>query len=195
MNTRMNTFFIMTTINCSGYHGSVKFISSYVAVGAVVIMSPERHDSECPNETKVGNSSPLIKHTPAILFPVSWCQCFHFPSLAFPCQNQTQMARFPAFPKPTINPLGPRPAAAFSLQNPLWREVTVEWSQYTPLKINNKHQTNVSAHFVFSPVCEYSVLVYPIIWFFSLKNKSIKKKKSQVRNAGIWMSAFGGPTG
>ena len=35
------------------------------------------------------------------------------------------------------------------------------WSWYTSLKINNKHQTKVSAHFIFFPVCEYSVLVYP----------------------------------
>ena len=54
-----------------------------------------------------------------------------------------------------INPLGPRPAAALSLRNPMRREA------YTTLKINNKHQTKVSAHFVFSPVCEYIVLVYP----------------------------------
>ena len=36
----------------------------------------------------------------------------------------------------------------------------IKWSGYTTLKIDNKHQTKVSAHFVFSPVCEYSVLVY-----------------------------------
>ena len=55
----------------------------------------------------------------------------------------------------------------------------VKWSWYTNLKINNKHQTKVSAHFVFSPVCEYSVLVYPIGFdFFSLKNESMKRLKN-----------------
>ena len=37
----------------------------------------------------------------------------------------------------------------------------VHWSRCTTLKINNKHQTKVSAHFIFFPVCEQSVLVYP----------------------------------
>ena len=36
----------------------------------------------------------------------------------------------------------------------------VRWFRYTTLKISNKHQTKVSAPFVFFPVCEYSVLVY-----------------------------------
>ena len=52
----------------------------------------------------------------------------------------------------------------------------VKWSRYTTLKINNKHQTNVSAHFVFFPVCEYSVLVYPTGFdFFYSKIKALKK--------------------
>ena len=56
----------------------------------------------------------------------------------------------------------------------------VKWSQYITLKINNKHQTKVSAHFVFFPVCEDSVLVYSTGFdFFSRKNKSIKKIPSQ----------------
>ena len=37
----------------------------------------------------------------------------------------------------------------------------VKGSRYTTLKISNKNQIKVSACFVFSPVCEYSVLVYP----------------------------------
>ena len=74
-----------------------------------------------------------------------------------------------------INPLGPRPAAALLLWNPMWREVTVKWSQYTTLKINNKQQIQVSAHFVFFPVCKYIVLVYPTGFDFPLKNKTIKK--------------------
>ena len=41
----------------------------------------------------------------------------------------------------------------------------------TTLKINDKHQTKVSAHFVFSPVCKYTVLLYPTGFDFSLKNK------------------------
>ena len=56
-----------------------------------------------------------------------------------------------------VNPLGPRPAAA--TKSLVKGSNCVKWSWYTTLKINNKHQTKVSAHFVFSPVCEYSVRV------------------------------------
>ena len=60
-------------------------------------------------------------------------------------------------------PLGLRPGATLSLWNPMWREVTVStWSQYSALKINNKHKK--SAHFVFSPVCKNIVLVYPAVF-------------------------------
>ena len=52
----------------------------------------------------------------------------------------------------------------------------VKWSWYTTLKINNKHQIKVSAHFVFFPVCEYIVLVYPTDWFFHSKIKAWKNK-------------------
>ena len=70
----------------------------------------------------------------------------------------------------------------------------VKRSRYTTSKINNKPQTKVSAHFVFFPVCEYSVLVYPTGFdFFSLK--SVKKKKSQVGTVYICLSGFWGPTG
>ena len=50
----------------------------------------------------------------------------------------------------------------------------VKWSWYTTLKINNKHQTKVSAHFVFFPVCKYSVLVCPtgFDFFFSVQIKA-----------------------
>ena len=50
----------------------------------------------------------------------------------------------------------------------------VKWSWYTTLKINNKHQTKVSAHFVFFPVCKYSVLVCPtgFEFFFSVQIKA-----------------------
>ena len=35
---------------------------------------------------------------------------------------------------------------------------------------NNKHQIKISAHFVFSPICEYIVLVYPTgLDFFTQK--------------------------
>ena len=67
-----------------------------------------------------------------------------------------------------INPHGPRLAAALSLQNPIRREVTVSNDPGIQLKIDNKHQIKVSAHFVFFPVCEYIVLVYPTDFnFFS----------------------------
>ena len=67
------------------------------------------------------------------------------------------------------------------------REVSVKWSQYITLKINNKHQTKVSAHFVFFPVYKYNILVYPTgLDFFSLKNKSINKK---IKNPKSEMSA------
>ena len=90
-----------------------------------------------------------------------------------------------------INPLRHRPATALSLQNPLLREVTVKWSRCTTLKINNKHQTKVSAHFVFFPVCEYSVLVYPtgIDFFFTKKWKHKNKIPSQKcphQNVRFW---------
>ena len=69
----------------------------------------------------------------------------------------------------------------------------VKWSQYSTLKISNKHQRKVSVHFVFSPVCKYSVLVYPVGFdFFSLKNKSIKKK-SEVSTSEC--QVFGGLQG
>ena len=57
--------------------------------------------------------------------------------------------------------------------------------------MNNKHQTKVSAHFVFLPVCEHSVLVLYIsnrFWFFSLIY-------SQIRSVCIWMSGFWVPMG
>ena len=63
-----------------------------------------------------------------------------------------------------LNPLGPRPAAALSLRNPMC----------TTLKINNKHET--TAHFVFFPIGEYSVLVFPTgLDFFHSKIKATKK--------------------
>ena len=57
----------------------------------------------------------------------------------------------------------------------------VKWSRYTTLKINNKHQTKVSAHFVFSPVCKYN-LIYPTGFdFFHAKIKTLKKNpKSEI---------------
>ena len=65
-------------------------------------------------------------------------------------------------PFPRLNPLGPRPAAAlFATKSRAKGSNCVKWSWYTPLKINNKHQTKVLAHFVFFLVCKYSVLVYP----------------------------------
>ena len=94
-----------------------------------------------------------------------------------------------------ITPLGPRPAAALSLRNPLRREVTVKWSWYTTLKINNQHQTKGSVHFIFFPVCKYSVLVYPTGFDFFTKKIKTVKTKSQVRNVCIWMSCFGGVGG
>ena len=94
-----------------------------------------------------------------------------------------------------INPLGPRPAAALSLRNPLRREVTV--SNDTTLKINNKHQTKISAHFVFFQVCQYSVLVYPtgFDFFFPLKNKSIKKRNPKSEMSASECQVFGGLQG
>ena len=68
----------------------------------------------------------------------------------------------------------------------------VKWSQYTIKKIDNKHQTKTSAHFVFFPVCEYIVLLYPTGFdFFSLKKKSIKKRrgnpKSEMSASKCWV--------
>ena len=56
----------------------------------------------------------------------------------------------------SLNPLGPRPTAALSLWNPMWKEVIVSNDPWLQLKINNKNQIKVSAHFVFSPVCQPS---------------------------------------
>ncbi len=58
----------------------------------------------------------------------------------------------------------------------------VKWSWDTTLKINNKHQTKVSAPLVFFPVCEYSFLVYPTGFdFFHAKIKALKKNpKSEI---------------
>ena len=54
----------------------------------------------------------------------------------------------------------------------------VKWSRYTTLKINNKHETKVSSHFVFFPVCKDSVLVYPTGFdFFHSKIKALKKEE------------------
>ena len=62
-------------------------------------------------------------------------------------------------------PLGLRPGATLSLWNPMRREENVStWSQYSALKINNKHKIQVPAHFVFSPVCKNIVLVYPAVF-------------------------------
>ena len=60
---------------------------------------------------------------------------------------------------PTTNWCYPDLAVALSL-----------WSN-TTLKINNKHQTKGSAHFVFFPVCEYSVLVLYIQQFLNFFTK------------------------
>ena len=47
----------------------------------------------------------------------------------------------------------------------------VKWSRYTTLKFSNKHQVKVLAHFIFFPVCKYSVLVYPTGFdFFHTQN-------------------------
>ena len=43
--------------------------------------------------------------------------------------------------------------------------------------INNKYQIKVSAHFVCFPVCKYTVLVYPPVFFVFFQSKSIKKEK------------------
>ena len=67
-----------------------------------------------------------------------------------------------------VNPLGPRPAAALSQRNPLWREVTVSNDPGIQLKksiINTKQKFQ--------------------------RTLSIKKK-SQVINVHIWMSGFWG---
>ena len=95
----------------------------------------------------------------------------------------------------TLNPLGPRPAAALSLQNLVQREVTVKWSSYETLKVNNKHQIKVSADFVVFPVCKYIVLVYiqQVLFYFIFLLKTIFKK-SKIRrvtdlpNFLVWFS-------
>ena len=85
--------------------------------------------------------------------------------------------------------LAPDQPLPFRHKIPCDREITVKWSRYTTLKINNKHQTKVSAHFIFFPVCEYCVLVDPTGFdFFHSKIKVLKKKESLVRNIHIWMS-------
>ena len=50
----------------------------------------------------------------------------------------------------SLNPLGPRPAAALSLQNPLWREVTVLYDpgiQLQKVIINTKHKFQLTSYF------------------------------------------------
>ena len=70
----------------------------------------------------------------------------------------------------------------------------VKGSQYTILKISNKHQTKFQLTSYFFPVCEYSVPVYPTGFDFFTQIKALKKKKSQARNVCIWMLGFRVPT-
>ena len=71
------------------------------------------------------------------------------------------------------------------------REITVQLSRYTTLKINSKHKVKVSAHFIFFPFCEYTVLVYQtgFDYYFSLRTKSVIIF-FKVRNGLISMSGF-----
>ena len=72
----------------------------------------------------------------------------------------------------------------------------VKWSQYTTLKISNTntHQTKVSAHFIFFPVCEYSVVhstaEQVLIYLFSTKTKKMSEmfaSECQVwGGGGLW---------
>ena len=73
-----------------------------------------------------------------------------------------------------INPLGPRPAAAFSLQNPIQREVTVPNDPGIQLQksiINTKQKFQLTSYF---PQFANTVFLYiQQILIFSPKNKSI----------------------
>ena len=66
------------------------------------------------------------------------------------------------YTKPWIKPTWPQTSRCpFTTKSHVKGSNCVKWSRYTTLKINNQHQMKVSAPFVFSPVCKYSVLVYP----------------------------------
>ena len=60
------------------------------------------------------------------------------------------------------------------------------------LKINNKHQTKVSAQFMFFPVSKYSVLVYPKGLDFShLKIKALKNNNPKSEMSASECQIFG----